>query len=246
MPLMFRPATPAGIFFVFVAFFASACGGGNPSSPTTVPSSGQTPATSSNAAPPANASYTVTFDATWSPATHPTDFPSNAHFSPLVGGTHVQGVRFWEPGGIATEGIQRMAEMGRTSPLDSEVNAAIANGGAQYLLLGGVIGLSPGSVSLDFQISRTHPFVTLVSMIAPSPDWFVGVSALPLLENEQWRDTVRVDLYPYDAGTDDGDTYAAPDRPAVIRAPIARLEGPPFTVAGTVAPLGTFTFRRRS
>ena len=45
--------------------------------------------------------YTVEFESTWSANTHPTDFPSNPHFSGLVGGTHDNSVTFWETGQLA-------------------------------------------------------------------------------------------------------------------------------------------------
>ena len=44
-------------------------------------------------------------------------------------------------------------------------------------------------------------------MVAPSPDWFVGVSGLPLFENGQWVEERRIDLVPWDAGTDSGTTF---------------------------------------
>ena len=40
--------------------------------------------------------YEVVFEATWSQATHPIDFPPNPHFSGLIGGTHSDQVSFWE------------------------------------------------------------------------------------------------------------------------------------------------------
>ena len=43
-------------------------------------------------------------------------------------------------------------------------------------------------------------------MIAPSPDWFVGVSRLSLYDNG-WRNRV-VELYPYDAGTEEGSGWS--------------------------------------
>src|SRR5262245_42337542 len=118
------------------------------------------------------ASYTVTFVSTWSAATHPVNFPTtSAHFSGLIGATHDDRVRFWREGELASPGIQAMAELGSKTPLTDEIGAAMAAGTAQYVLSGNGIRPSPGQVTLDFQISSTHPLVTLVSMIAPSPDW---------------------------------------------------------------------------
>ena len=117
---------------------------------------------------------------------------------------------------------------------------------ADKLLSGGGVDPSPGSVSLDFVIRRDHPLVTLVSMVAPSPDWFAGVSALSLLDGGQWVDELTVELLPYDAGTDSGTTYASADRPTSPREPIQRIEGRPLAVRGQVAPAGSFTtFTRR-
>ena len=195
----------------------------------------------------ATASYEMTFDSTWSAATHPQDYPRGfSHYSGLIGGTHNANTRFWKRGEIASPGMERMAELGRKSPLREEVEAAIASGEAEHLLSGGGIGSSPGSVALQFQISQSYPFVTLVSMIAPSPDWFVGISALSLIENGQWVDELVVPLYAYDAGSDSGVRYTSPNSDTNPKTPISRLEELPFLVDGEIPSLGSFIFTRLS
>jgi hypothetical protein len=146
------------------------------------------------------ADYQVTFDASWSAATHPTGFPPSPHFSPLIGATHDATVLLWEAGQTASSGIERMAERGQTGTLSSEILALGAN--ADVLIPGGGINPSPGSVSVAFTASGSHPFVSLVSMLAPSPDWFVGVSAFHLKSNGDWIESATVDLFTYDAGSD--------------------------------------------
>lgn len=195
--------------------------------------------------PDSVATYTVTFTSTWSATSHPLDFPANAHFSGLIGATHSGAILWWREGQPASPGIQAMAELGSKDPLRDEIAAGIASGMARSELSGGGIGSSPGVVSLDFQIRATHALVSLVSMIAPSPDWFVGVADLPLLQNDRWVDSLTVELRGYDAGTDDGTTYAAANAPAMPHVPISRLESGAFVVGGQVPPLGTFTFVRR-
>lgn len=195
------------------------------------------------AAVPQTAHYVVVFDATWSASSQPVDFPDTAHFSGLVGGTHGPAVRFWTAGALATEGIRRMAERGSKSPLDQEVNDAIAAGTAEFLLSGPNLASSPLSTSMELDISQTFPLVTLVSMIAPSPDWFVGVDSLPLFHDGQWVDELRVDLHGYDAGTDSGTTYTSADRATAPRQPVTRV-GYPLAPSGPAPPLGSFTFRR--
>lgn len=191
------------------------------------------------------ASYTVTFTSTWSAATHPVDFPASAHYSGLIGATHSDQVVFWRGGQLASPGIQAMAELGSKDPLTDEIAAAISAGTAQYELSGGGIRPSPGQVSLDFQISDTHPLVTLVLMIAPSPDWFVGVAELPLLRSHRWVDSITVELRGWDAGTDNGTTYVTTDVPAMPHLRITPLEDGPFKVNDEVPSLGTYTFVRR-
>lgn len=191
-----------------------------------------------------SAQYKVTFTSAWSASTHPNQFPPLPHFSSLIGATHNSSVSFWKAGQIASEGIRLMAELGSITPLDTEINQAIAASTAEFILSGGGIFPSPGSVELTFAISSEKPLVSLVSMIAPSPDWFVGVHDLNLFPGAQWQDTMVVDLYPYDAGTDDGPTYLSSDDVTTPSGSIARVIGDPLLVSGTVPPLGTFTFVR--
>ena len=182
--------------------------------------------------------------ATCRAATHPGDFPGNPHFSDLIGGTHTSAIVFWREVELASVGIRRMVEEGLTSALQTEVQAAIDAGSAQYVLSGPNLSTSPASTSMEFAITTGFPLVTLVTMVAPSPDWFVGVAGVPLLENGAWRDEVRIDLAPWDAGTDRGTTYDAPNDPATPPIPIFRITGFPFAVGGSVASMGTFTFKR--
>lgn len=199
------------------------------------------PAGGVGVAPGGTARYEVTFSATWSAQTHPQDFPVSAHFSGLIGGTHHAGATFWQDGALATAGIENMAELGSKFPLTNEVQAAISSGTAWSVLSGGGISRSPGSVVLTFDINDTHSLVTLVSMVAPSPDWFVGVDGLEMRPGGQWRQDAIIDLYPWDSGTDSGVTFTSPDLDTQPRELIHDLSDTyPFTGTGR---LGTFTFR---
>ncbi len=198
------------------------------------------------APPPSDpaARYVATFEADWSAATHPEDFPGNPHFSPLIGATHLAATRFWEADVLASEGIERMAEEGSQSPLDAEIVAAQAAGIAETLIRGGGLPVSPGTRTVEFDVTTAFPSVTLVTMVAPSPDWFVGVSALPLLVNGEWRTEVVVELSPWDAGTDSGASYESGNADMVPPASIALLRTAPVVVNGSVPAFGRFIFRR--
>jgi len=160
--------------------------------------------------------YRLEVDNTWSSTTH-SDFPGpGAHFAWFGGATHNDQVTFWEEGQLASPGIVQMAETGLTNILvNEEVAAKISEGSA-----GGGLSYpwwfcpvdttsSPcGEKTVEFDIDASWPLVTLVSMLGPTPDWFVGVSGLPLRENDQWLPQVVVDLRPYDGGTRSANEWA--------------------------------------
>jgi hypothetical protein len=186
--------------------------------------------------------YRVTFTGTWTPASHPVDFPVGAHFSRLIGGTHNDQVTFWEPGGVASVGIQQMAELGGTSELQNEVNMAISGGTAGEVISGlGGIPSGTGVSSLEFSVTDEYPLVTLTTMIAPSPDWFVGVHGLSLRDENGWIGKTVVDLYAYDAGTDSGLTYDSANQVTAPRGTILRIDRPPLA---DHSPLANFSFLR--
>ncbi|MEM1202075.1 MAG: spondin domain-containing protein [Acidobacteriota bacterium] len=191
------------------------------------------------------ASYRVRFSASWSANTHPINFPSspaNPHFSPLIGASHGAGASIWRPGAVASDGIEAMAETGATSPLDQEVMAAINAGTALQVIQGGGVGTSPGSANAFFTVSQDHPLVSLVTMVAPSPDWFVGVYDYNLFENGNWVEEKVATLFAWDAGTDNGGTFIGANSDTQPPGPIQRIESGSL---GNGVPLGTFTFTRQ-
>ncbi|MDY7042546.1 MAG: spondin domain-containing protein [Chloroflexota bacterium] len=194
--------------------------------------------------PAPSAQYQLTFEATWSDATHPIDFPPNPHFSGLIGAAHSSAAHLWQEGERATPGIKNMAELGAKSPLDKEIDSLVAAGSACAKISGGGINPSPGVVTLTFTVNQECPLVSVVSMIAPSPDWFVGVSGLSLYEDGKWVDEKVVQLLPYDAGTDSGASYRSPDMPTEDAEAIYAIMVEPFLINGVVPSLGTFTFTR--
>lgn len=183
--------------------------------------------------------YEVVFETTWSAATHPTQFPGNPHFSPPIGVVHDDVARLWQPGGIASTGMESMAEVGGTGFLSQEINVWADAGNASPARIITTGFNSPGGVSTTFLTAAPFPRVTLVSMLAPSPDWFVGVDSLDLLLNGRWRDDVEVTLYPWDAGTDSGVSYNSPNADTQPRDPISPITDAPLGPA----PVGSFTFR---
>ncbi len=192
--------------------------------------------------PSSTARYKLTFNATWSAQTHPVEFPPSAHFSGLIGMTHNKDVTLFTTGMFASDGIKNMAETGSKNPLESEIQNFISNGTSNNLISGGGINSSPGEITLEFNINSLHSMVSVVSMLAPSPDWFVAVSNIDLLENDKWVTNKTITMDIYDAGTDDGSTFTSPNQPSNPRVNISEITTPPLAVNNVVASLGTITF----
>ena len=126
--------------------------------------------------------------------------PSGEHFTTLIGAVHNGSVTVWSSGGTASAGIEAVAELGTTGTFESEIDAARLNALAvieQSIASGGT-----ATATVDITLTTDHPLVTLTSMVAPSPDWFVGVSGVSLRNaaDDGWQPFLTVDLFPYDAG----------------------------------------------
>ena len=151
------------------------------------------------------ATYTMTFEGLWT-ADDITDagMPGGAHFTEMIGATHNSGTTIWVSGGTASAGVENVAELGSVGTLVSEIGG---NANAAGVVRAGSAFISPtATVSGTFTANSSHPLVSVLSMVAPTPDWFVGVSNLRLYDNG-WQNRV-VDLYPYDAGTEEGSGWS--------------------------------------
>jgi hypothetical protein len=216
---------------IIYCLIVSACGGGSGKSDFAVSGTG-------------DVKYRITLNASWSSTTHPDDFPSGAHFSDLVGATHNINMVYWEEGGVATAGIEQMAETGGTSNLVNEINTNITLADRKFVILGDGIGTSPGSRSFTLPVNATHPHLTLVTMIAPSPDWFIGVNGYNLMPGGNWIDNDTVTLYAYDAGTDSGTNYTSANSDSDPQQLITQIMDTPFLVDTTVVPVGELLIER--
>ncbi len=150
--------------------------------------------------------YDVTFQGNWTLESTPGGVVGGAHFTTLIGAVHNSSVSFWRVGGAASAGVEAMAELGSTSTLRSEIQASTH---VHAVILEGVSGSGTGSATFALEIPDTHPLITLSSMIGPSPDWFVGIASRSLQDSQgEWLPRVEIDLFPYDAGTEEGEEFS--------------------------------------
>ncbi len=189
-----------------------------------------------------SATYRVTFEGEWTTTATQmgVPVPSGAHFSPLIGAVHNDQVTFWSEGDMASAGIESMAEVGGTNTLKSEINASAH--ALSVIERGGNIGATGSATVNTVTLTPTHPLVTLVTMVAPSPDWFVGVSGLSLLDAQnEWRASYTVELFPYDAGTEDGTEFSLSNNATDPQGTITSIQG---TGKFSSEPIATLTFTK--
>lgn len=196
------------------------------------------------------ATYNIEFESIWeSVADNPTtgqstiDLPGNAHWSDLVITTHKTANTFLMMGAAASLGIESIAETGATATFKTEVNSN--TDADQFIDDAGGLGQAKGTITRNgVKVSENFPLVSLASMIAPSPDWFIGINGLTLRSgnnavNNGWKGTFIVDVFPYDAGTKDGNGYSL-DNPATN--PLGVISSRSNTTPFNANKIGTVTF----
>lgn len=197
------------------------------------------------------AEYVVVLKSTWTKANHPYEYPAAGavtvpHFSGLIGASHNSAYSLFAEGAPPTPGLERLSEEGKHSPLDDEIRAAIAAGNAGMLFESGPLRDFRDSLIATVRVDASHPMVSLVAMVAPSPDWFTGVPNVNLRENGAWVPGVSLlVLNAYDSGGDDGTTYNAGDRDTDPKKPTSKAMTRHFVVNGETVPVATLTLTKK-
>ncbi|WP_323788603.1 spondin domain-containing protein [Psychroserpens sp.] len=195
------------------------------------------------------ASYDITFSSVWENeivdpvfgnSTAP--IPGNAHWSNLVGATHNSNYTLVEMGTLASTGVKNVAETGNNDALMAEVmNQIMPLGNADQWLqepFSPFDNISSATLS-GVVVSSDFPLLSLVSMIAPSPDWMIAINSINLRDGSTWKNEIIIPLFPYDAGTDSGANYTSANQPTLPNPePISVLiNQSPFNAK----PIGTMT-----
>ena len=223
-----------------VAVAAVACGKAKESRQPAPPADASAPAAAARPAVPAGpADYTLILKSTWTAHTHPFEYPSDAHFSGLIGTSHNARYSIFAIGQRPTPGLERVSEEGKHSPLKDEIQKAIDAGNALDEFETGSLKNFRDSLVTTVHVDPAHPLVSVVAMVAPSPDWFTGAASVNLIENGAWATRRALTLPAYDSGGDDGKTYKAADRNTNPKKPVSRASDRHFVVSGKVRPVAT-------
>jgi hypothetical protein len=149
-------------------------------------------------------SYSCTFTNNWSADNH-SKYPGSAHWSPPVIAAHGKKYSMWEPGVLATKGVENVAETGSTSKLIDEIEDAQEDDFVGEYVKGGVTFNSDTQSQIFDDIVLTPWFNTMssITMIAPSPDWYTGFYDIKPIDksSDVWYQSFKVETFPWDAGT---------------------------------------------
>lgn len=136
-----------------------------------------------------------------------------SHFTPLLVGAHPGTTRLFEVGMPASAHLTEMAEGGAIDNLMTDLNAVGADSIANPA--SGLLG--PGqSTSLSVSTNSGNDYLSIVSMVLPSNDGFVGLDSLSVPSQ---AGTYTYYLNAYDAGTEVNDEIVngggAPGAPGI-------------------------------
>ena len=106
---------------------------------------------------------------------------------------------------------------------------------------------SHGEMNMEITVKDQYTLVSLISMIAPSPDWFVGVDSYDLCGSYgKWKDITRMDLRPWDAGTESGQQFTSANIATMPQAFVTIIDQNSDTVmkADASKPFAKITFEK--
>ena len=159
-------------------------------------------------------------------------FPSTGLvFSPLAGVSHSNRQSFFTIRGFASKAVEQIAETGNNSEFISLAETLRKEGQGVLSIVDVGAPTQPGeATSLILKVDCEHPFLTVLGMIAPSPDWIVQINNRNTFDESTGKfvNSTSGNLIAYDAGVDDGREFTPPlaldlDLPTVPQKNIAPL-----------------------
>jgi len=138
------------------------------------------------------------------------------YFTPLLVTTHPAGTALFSSGQPASDGIQAMAEGGDTSALQDLLAQLSCDFDANPA--GGL--LAPGAsttTSLQGGSGTNNPLLSVVGMILPSNDGFIGANSIHIPTEPG---TYTYDVHTYDAGTEANDELRGSGAPGQAGMPV--------------------------
>ena len=127
----------------------------------------------------------------------------------MVVAGHKSTYTLWRTGLPLGTGATDVATEGKTTVLKTELTALKTAGSvADYCTLGSVTSVD-GTSNCTLTLNGDASYISSIAMLAPSPDWFIGLDSKNLCDGTSWITAGKeVVLYAYDGGKRTGTTWA--------------------------------------
>uniref|UniRef100_A0AAG5D160 Spondin domain-containing protein n=1 Tax=Anopheles atroparvus TaxID=41427 RepID=A0AAG5D160_ANOAO len=168
--------------------------------------------------------YRIKLVTSWSKKLFPKHYPEfrpPPHWSMTFGQTHNDSFRLFEMKHPASVAVSTFAETGQVGSLEESLAQQQDVLFDEFRLP--KIRKGKGESEATFFVDLSHPTVSFMTKIVPSPDWFVGLDSFSLCSRGRWLEKVTVPLHPLDAGTSSGLTFTSPKWPTNPRGVIERI-----------------------
>ncbi len=166
------------------------------------------------------ASYKIIITGKWAMPQH--TIPPTEHFTQFIGLIHSAECSVFKLGSLASKGVENVAEVGSSTVLKKEMDSLILANKALskfFLTIPGIVGKDSTNIFVNIKNSK----ISFESMLAPTPDWFVGIDSYNLIQNGKWVTDITIPVYGYDAGTEDGDVFGYANPATVPQQPISLM-----------------------
>lgn len=160
---------------------------------------------------------------------------------------HNDKASIWKPGSLASPGTELLAEIGNGTTMLTEIDSMTRAGNAASLIL---FTAPPATGSKTFSLYCNSRFsqVSFASMLGSTPDWFTGISGFSLYRDNSWIRDTSINLFVYDAGTEEGNMFSANNPPSMPHQPVRMLtaQEAPVLANGnpTLSPIITARFTK--
>ena len=176
----------------------------------------------------ATALYEIQFTNLWNKTDH-VSFPSNAHFSPILAVSHNADFALFKMGELASAGLEQLAESGATTLLSADIMKATDMGSVKESQQSAALfpKRDGNDIALRVRVSSEQDLLSFATMIAPSPDWIVGVDSLDTFVDGAFIQSAEFELFALNAGTEEGDfagNFSINNRATNPAEPLASLD----------------------
>ena len=170
------------------------------------------------------------------------DGPEDRHWSRLIAFAHSSRYNLFEDGDTASSGLALVATNGRVSVMNAELAEGRRRGRVgESIVVPGIDGV--GSFAFDLPVTNRLSRISFATMLAPSPDWFSGTTAM-LRQDGAWVEQLDLPLWVWDAGADSGPDFVSDNAPTQPRQSVRLLTHPAFLRPEGLMPIGHARFLR--